>query len=78
MSVTAQMRPARSGWQGSLSLIGVLPITDRPSRGRRSPFVLSEGLSGLRSDMEAGFTAVDAKFDQVQADIREIKKRLAS
>jgi len=32
----------------------------------------------LRSDMAAGFAAVDARFDQVDADIRDLRDRLAS
>jgi uncharacterized protein YoxC len=50
---------------------------------------LGTGITGLRSDMDtqiaelradtaAGFAAVDAKFDQVNAEIRAIKDQLAS
>lgn len=35
-------------------------------------------ISDLRTDMETGFLAVNAKFDQIDADIREIKDQLAS
>jgi len=35
-------------------------------------------ISDLRTAMESGFTAVESKFDQVNAEIREIKDRLAS
>ena len=39
---------------------------------------LGTGLRELRSDMDAGFTAVQAKFDQINADIQDLRKRLAS
>jgi len=39
---------------------------------------VKSGLVELRTDMEAGFIAVDAKFDQVNSEIRDIKDRLAS
>ncbi|MGH9153515.1 MAG: hypothetical protein ACRD03_14185 [Acidimicrobiales bacterium] len=35
-------------------------------------------LSSLRTGIDAGFTAVNAKFDQVDADLQDIRDRLAS
>ena len=33
-------------------------------------------VGGLRAEMDAGFTAIKAKFDQVDADLRDIRGRL--
>lgn len=37
-----------------------------------------EETAELRADMAAGFTAVDARFDQVKTELRGIKDQLAS
>lgn len=39
---------------------------------------LAAGLAQLRSDMNAGFAATNARLDQVDAEIVDIKRRLAS
>lgn len=39
---------------------------------------LRADMGALRTDMGVGFAAVDARFDQVDTEIREIKDRLAS
>ncbi|MGC8625985.1 MAG: hypothetical protein ACP5VR_00275 [Acidimicrobiales bacterium] len=35
-------------------------------------------VSELRADMQRGFISIDARFDQVNAEIRDIKRKLAS
>jgi septation ring formation regulator EzrA len=35
-------------------------------------------VSDLRTDMDAGFTVVNAKFDQVDAELQDIRDQLAS
>jgi len=39
---------------------------------------LAAGLAQVRDDMKAGFAATNARLDQVDAEIADIKRRLAA
>jgi hypothetical protein len=39
---------------------------------------LQRQVSELRADMQSGFVSVGARFDEVKAEIGDIKRRLAS
>ena len=39
---------------------------------------MTAGFDRLRTEMSAGFASTNARLDQVEADVRDIKGRLAS
>ena len=70
----------RADVQNLVQMMGRLIVVSEENFGamREGFQEMREGFQSLRTDMDNGFAAIDSKFDQVNAEIREIKGRLAS